>query len=274
MITEVVQEKPVEYGPRDYDGLWKRIIADLFEEFILFFASDLYEEIDFNQEPDFLQQELFKEIIQGKKGSNVADQIVKVSLKSGEDKWILIHIEVQGEDSIDFSDRMFRYFYRIYDKHNKKVYAIALMTDDKESGYPSYFHYDFFGTIVDYKYNMYKFHEHAIEELEQSDNPFAVAIIAGKHANKSKKDVEKRFNFKRKLMLQILRSYSQHEEKPHTYITALFYFIDYLLQTPEEYEKRLGNELAKSNNKDGEQRMHAEKETLSPTLAHMLNVIK
>jgi len=182
MITEAVQEKPVGYSSPDYDGLWKKIIADLFEEFMLFFAPDLYEEVDFNQEPDFLQQELFKEIIQEKKGRNVADQIVKVSLKSGEDKWILIHIEIQGEDSIEFSDRMFRYFYRIYDKHNKKVYAIALMTDDKESGYPSYFHYDFFGTKIDYKYNVYKFHEHTIEELEQSNNPFSIAIIAGKYA--------------------------------------------------------------------------------------------
>src|SRR5690625_1132825 len=103
MLTEIVQEKPVDYGSPDYDGLWKKVIADLFEEFMLFFAPDLYEEIDFNKAPDFLQQELFKEILQRKKGRNVADQIVKVSLKSGEDKWILIHIEVQGEDSTDFS---------------------------------------------------------------------------------------------------------------------------------------------------------------------------
>src|SRR5690625_1159268 len=93
MLTEVVQENPVDYGPPDYDGLWKKIIGDLFEEFILFFAPDLNEEIDFKKAPDFLQQELFKEIIQGKSGKNVADQIVKVSLKNGEDKWILIHIE-------------------------------------------------------------------------------------------------------------------------------------------------------------------------------------
>src|SRR5690625_3812047 len=113
MITEAVQEKPVGYSSPDYDRLWKKIIADLFEEFMLFFAPDLYEEIDFNKEPDFLQQELFKEIIKGKKGRNVADQVVKVSLKTGEDKWILIHIEVQDKANSDFSNRMFRYFYRI-----------------------------------------------------------------------------------------------------------------------------------------------------------------
>ncbi len=133
MLTEVVQDQPVNYGPPDYDGLWKKVIADLFEEFMLFFARDLSKEIDFNNEPNFLQQGLFKEIILRKKGRNVADQIVKVFLKNGEEKWILIHIEVQDKASDDFSKRMFRYFYRIYDKFDKEVYAIALMTDDKDS---------------------------------------------------------------------------------------------------------------------------------------------
>jgi len=143
MLTDVAQEKKVEYGTPDYDGLWKKVIADLFEEFMLFFAPDLYEEIDFFRKPDYLQQELYKKIIQKKKGRNDADLIVKVFLKNGKDQWILIHIEVQEKDSSDFLERMFRYFYRIYDKFDRKVYAIALMTNDKESGYCNYFHYNF-----------------------------------------------------------------------------------------------------------------------------------
>ena len=274
MLTDVAQEKTVEYGTPDYDGLWKKIIADLFEEFMLFLAPDLYEEIDFTQKPDYLQQELYKKIIQKKKGRNDADLIVKVFLKNGKDQWILIHIEVQEKDSSDFPERMFRYFYRIYDKFDRKVYAIALMTNDKESGYCNYFHYNFFGTMVDYKYPVYRFNDHSIEELEQSNNPFAIAVIAGKYASKHKTDVDKRFYFKRKLMIQILRTYSQHEKKPRTYIIALFYFIDYLLQLPGEYSERLDHELIKTNRKDGEQGIQAEKEILSPTLTRLLNTLK
>src|SRR5699024_10566127 len=139
--------------------------------------------------------------------------------------------------------RMFRYFYRIYDQFDRKVYAIALMTNDKESGYPNSFHYNFFGTMVHYTYPVYRFNDHTIEELEKSNNPFAIAVIAGKYAIKYKKDVDKRFYFKRKLMIQILRTYSQHVKKPRTCIIALFYFIDYLLQFPREYREILDHEL-------------------------------
>lgn len=31
----------------DYDQLWKDVIAELFEEFLLFFAPELYEQVDF-----------------------------------------------------------------------------------------------------------------------------------------------------------------------------------------------------------------------------------
>ncbi|MFK4997608.1 hypothetical protein ACI2OX_09010 [Bacillus sp. N9] len=37
----------------------------------------------------------------------MADQIVKVYLKDGKEKWLLIHIEVQGDDDPDFSKECF-----------------------------------------------------------------------------------------------------------------------------------------------------------------------
>jgi len=191
-------------------------------------------------------------------------------MKSGEDQWILIHIEIQGEDHSDFSKRMFRYFYRIYDRFDKEVYAIALMTSDKKSEHPDYFHYNFFGTKVDYTYNIYKFHDHTVEELERSDNPFASAIIAGKYANKYKQDLEKRSHFKLKLIQQVYEKFILDEEKSHIYISALFYFIDYLLQTPQEFDE----EVTKIFYKGGEQLMHMEKEELSPTFRRVFKVIK
>jgi hypothetical protein len=107
-------EKPAAYHPKtpDYDGLWKKIIGEIFEEFVLFFAPDLYEQIDFTKDFDALQQELHQEIIKKKGGKAIVDKLFKVYLKNGKEKWILIHVEVQDKDAPDFSKRMFRYFYR------------------------------------------------------------------------------------------------------------------------------------------------------------------
>ena len=41
----------------DYDGRWKALIETLFEEFVEFFLSEIYDEIDFKVLPVFLKQD-------------------------------------------------------------------------------------------------------------------------------------------------------------------------------------------------------------------------
>ncbi|WP_186671157.1 Rpn family recombination-promoting nuclease/putative transposase [Sporosarcina sp. BP05] len=148
MVNALILEKTSAYKVSnvDQDGLWKKVIADLFEDFLLFFLPDLYEKIDFTKPPDFLQQELFKVIIEKKKGRKIADQIVKVHLKDGQEKWILIHIEVQGDADLDFPKRMFQYFYRIYDRYDQEIVAMAIQTGADERIIPNAFEYAYFGT--------------------------------------------------------------------------------------------------------------------------------
>ena len=68
-------------------------------------------------------------------GAKFADKLAKVYLKDGTEQWILVHIEVQGDAEEEFSLRMFRYFYRIYDRHGKPIVSIALMTGtDRKTG--------------------------------------------------------------------------------------------------------------------------------------------
>jgi len=40
----------------------------------------------------------------------------------------LVHIEVQGYPDEEFSERMFRYFYKIFDRHGKRVVSMAILT--------------------------------------------------------------------------------------------------------------------------------------------------
>ncbi|MBM7572729.1 hypothetical protein [Aquibacillus albus] len=149
--------------------------------------------------------------------------IAKFSLNSGEEKWILIHIEVQGDTDADFPKRMFRYYYRIYDKFNRDI-AIALLTDDTKRFRPDTYHNAFEGTSLTYKYNMYKFYDHEESELVQSNNPFAIAVLAAKYANESKDDEEKKYRFKRKLFRMILQKSSYSPEERRIYIATLIYF--------------------------------------------------
>nr|WP_239584165.1 Rpn family recombination-promoting nuclease/putative transposase [Aquibacillus albus] len=219
-----------------------------------------------------MQQELFQEIVKEKKGELVADQIVKVFLTSGEEKWILIHIEVQGDSEPDFPKRMFRYYYRIYDKFNRDVVAIALLTDNSHSNPPDTYHYSFHGTSLTYKYNMVPFYDHEEKELVQSNNPFAIAVLAAKYAKESKGDEEKRYRFKRQLFRMILQKNTYPPVERRIYIATLIYFIDYLLQIPLELTQKLRDEIIKT--KEGKEMVYMDREHLPQSWAELEKVFR
>ncbi|MCZ2260945.1 hypothetical protein [Sporosarcina sp. G11-34] len=58
MKSLFVLENPATYGGKvvNQDGLWKKVIGELFEDFLLFFAPELHEAVDFSKTPDFLQR--------------------------------------------------------------------------------------------------------------------------------------------------------------------------------------------------------------------------
>ena len=44
----------------DFDGNWKEIITEFFEQFVAFFMPDLYAEVNFSRPVEFLEQELLQ----------------------------------------------------------------------------------------------------------------------------------------------------------------------------------------------------------------------
>lgn len=232
--TNSYQEKKV-----DQDGLWKKVIEELFEDFLQFFMPELYDDVDFTHEVEFLDKELYQEVVDEKKGRRHADQLVKVQLKNGGQQWILVHVEVQSSKETAFSKRMFQYFYRIYDRHEEKVVTLAIHTSRENIGEMKYFEYNYFGTALHYSYNNYRTEDYLDTELERSDNIFSGVVLAAKAMHKTKGKIEERYHFKRKLMRELIRS----KKYSRPAIVATIYFIDYLLQLPKEETRKLGQEI-------------------------------
>ncbi len=119
------------------DTLWKEIIKDLFEDFITFFLENLAKEINFSKGFEFLDKELSKLSSNAEAINRDADLLVKVFLRNGKEKIVLIHIEVQGYKDENFPQRMFTYYYRILDKFEKDITAIAVLTDGDKNYNPN-----------------------------------------------------------------------------------------------------------------------------------------
>jgi len=117
--------------------------------------------------------------------------------------------------------------------------SIAVFADASLRYKPDTLSYHFYGCRLEFQYRTYKVMEQDDEELKESDNPFALVVLAAKKSLESRGDDEKRFRFKRELVrLMLEKGYGRED------ILAVFRFLDgVLVLTDVEKEKIIYNEL-------------------------------
>ncbi|MGB0985262.1 MAG: hypothetical protein ACPG19_14520 [Saprospiraceae bacterium] len=168
------------------DELWKGIIEELFEDFLHFFFPDFVHEVDFTKPFIFLDKELQELVPDSDTENRRADLLVKIFLKSGTEKWLLIHTEVQGYIDKKFQKRMYTYNYRSYDRFNQEVVALAILTDENANFRPTYYEYETWGTKIRYDFNTFKVLDYSEVYFEKQNNPFASVMLVARSFIKNK----------------------------------------------------------------------------------------
>lgn len=160
------------------DILWKGIMEDLFADFLRFFFTDADYIFDIDKGFEFLDKELHEITPDSTvRHPRFVDKLIKTWYKDGTEKWLLIHIEVQGYADKTFPARMFTYFYRICDKFHQEITSLAIFTDEDDKYHPDRYEYECFGTSLIFRFNTYKVKAQDKVLLEQSSNPFAIVIL-------------------------------------------------------------------------------------------------
>jgi len=169
---------------RKYDELWKGLMEEVFEDFLHFVFPRADELFDLQRGFDFIDKELIEKNPEPGEGSNTrfVDKLVKVFLKDGNEHCFLVHVEIQGQRDKLFAERMFRYYYRIFDWHRRPVTAVAIFTGQDGKTMPDRYHHEFMGTELRYKYNSLYVTEHTDEEVSHGSNFFSLAFLAAKKA--------------------------------------------------------------------------------------------
>ena len=108
----------------DYDSPWKEILEEYFEDFLEFFFPGVSCEIDWEKGYTFLDKELQQVVQDAELGRRLADKLVQVWRKGGKETWVLVHVEVQGQEESLFGKRMFVYNYRIFDRYDLSLIHI------------------------------------------------------------------------------------------------------------------------------------------------------
>jgi predicted transposase/invertase (TIGR01784 family) len=160
------------------DSLWKGILEDVFDDFLLFIFEEKANMFDFTKGFEFLNNELAQiyPVDENAAYPKYVDKLVKVSMKDGREEFILVHVEVQGYNDPDFARRMFTYFYRILDKFNKRVTCVVIYTGSEKVPPATQYDYDFLGTENHFKFNTYSIIDQDFDELGRNENPFSLVV--------------------------------------------------------------------------------------------------
>ena len=224
----------------DYDSPWKEVIESFFPRFLEFFFPDAYAVIDWERGYEFLDTELQQLEPDAEIGKRLVDKVAKVWLLNGEEAWVLVHVEVQGQYDSEFAQRMYTYNYRLFDRHQKPVISLAVLADEEASWRPSSYGYLLGGCRVSLEFPVAKLldYEAQWENLEQSTNPFSVVVMAHLKTKATHRNPESRLNWKLSLVRRLFeRGYSRED------ILGLFRFIDWIMVLPEELARSFKQEL-------------------------------
>ncbi|MBF0415816.1 MAG: DUF4351 domain-containing protein [Magnetococcales bacterium] len=225
----------------EYDSPWKEILKAYFKDFLAFFLPEAHDGIDWQRAPEFLDKELDRITKEAKAGNRRVDVLVKVWLLSGDELWVLIHVEVQGDRDPEFAERMYTCQHRAHDLHRKPVVGLAILADEEPGWRVSEYRQTLWGSELIYRFNTCKLLDYMdnLSILETSDNPFAIVTLAHLRAKQTKNLPDERYQAKQHITRSLYRRGFSRQK-----VIDLYRFIDWVLSLPAEADDRFWGELS------------------------------
>ena len=237
----------------DFDAAWKSILEAFEIEVVELLFPEIFDEIAWELGTESLEQELQeiqKEIFDKDSAEKIiSDKIIKVRLKNQNSKILFIHIEVQSYSSEEyaFGERMFRYFYRIWDKFRYKyedkseIVGAAIYTYKGQRGKDKSYVYklpELENEILIYNFKTIDIEKINLEKISD-DNPLKLVFKMGKTLLETNSKDEDIYETKIKLAEELV---SYDKVKNNEQIKALVDFLEYLFLIQDvELENRYQN---------------------------------
>ena len=224
----------------NYDESWKEALSEYFDDFLAFFFPEIYQQIDWVMTPQALDKELQQITASADTEKCVADKLYQVWLLDNQEVWILIHVEVQSQYDVSFSQRMYVYNYRAFDLYRKPVLSLAILGDERINWRPHSFSYGFAGSEVTIKFATIKLLDYQSQwsELESTLNPFAMIVMAhlktkATTGNPAQREVWKWF------LIRGLYDRGLTKER----VIKLFQIIDRMMTLPNPLQQSLDSKI-------------------------------
>ena len=222
----------------DYDGAWKEALRRFLREFLAKYFPLVYVAIDWTHEPEWCDKELSQVIGQAGKRNRQVDVLVKVRLLSGQEQWILVHLEIQSSYDEAFASRISRYNAGIYWICQRRVLTLAVLADLRHGWAPDE---DLF-RVGPFEYRL-KFPVcKLIDRLDsdwRDDTSLPVLVARAQiEALRTAGDPEGRYRAKRNLVLGLYELGYNGDQ-----IRDIFGLLDWMMHLRVDLERQLTREI-------------------------------
>ena len=247
-----------------YDILWKGMLERVFDDFLRFVFPDADQRFDMKKGFTYLDKELATLYPNPEEGTDTrfVDKLVQVYTLDGKEKFLLVHVEVQGNYDKTFTSRMFTYFYRVYDYYNRRpILPVAVFSGEGGKWMGNRFHLEEDGMSLIYTFKTLDIADYTEEELKTSDNPFAGVMLVAKRLAIAGRDRPEKEQDKKAWDEKLLEQKTFLAEHLHakgfdeSKIDGMFSFIEnyVLFENPENnrnFRERIDKITNKSNTMD------------------------
>ncbi|WP_127583917.1 Rpn family recombination-promoting nuclease/putative transposase [Paenibacillus koleovorans] len=251
MSNVIICEPPSSYQVagrlpnKPHDEAFKKLLQTFFLEFVELFFPELHRQIDPAQ-TRLLMQELLVDVI-GEQTREL-DLLVQTRLLES-DAYILIHLETQSYKDPFFSERMFIYFSRLFERHrhdHRLIIPIALFAYGDSSAVKPEFTMRFSEhNIVHFNYFHVELFRCNWREFIDSSNPIAAALLSKMGYTKSE-----RRQVRTSFLRMILRLTAKLDQAR---LALIMSFADLYFEPVEEEDKSIMDQLRKEYPIESEQ---------------------
>ncbi|HAB16542.1 MAG TPA: transposase [Verrucomicrobiota bacterium] len=228
----------------DYDGGWKETLETFWPPSVSLCFPTVAADIDWTRPFEFLDKELQEVTRDADSGRRFVDKLIKVFRRSGQEQWVLMHVEVQSDPDPNLPARMYQYHYRLTDRYRLPVASLAILADDNSDWNPGPYTRELWGCRIQFEYLSCKLTQLSDERLQQESNPVALVIAAQRAAQRTVRNLPQRKRLKLELVRQL---YARGFERKD--VLELLRLIDWQIALPRSLEIAFQNE-AKELEKD------------------------
>lgn len=164
----------------EYDGPWKEALEWFLDAFFAMFFPAVAALIDWSRGYEFLDKELEAVHPEAAEQRGTVDKLVRLWLRTGDERHAFIHVEVQSQAQASFAERMYTYNHRLRDRYGRMPISVAILGDDRPTWRPTEFVEEAAGCSVRFRFLTAKLLEWSGQDAELGAvaNPFAVLIRA------------------------------------------------------------------------------------------------